>query len=75
MSKKNKLLFFRMIVTITCLSLIVYYTCALFNVRDGIAYLIVIPLALIVYIPFIILFERQCDKEKSKMKENNQHQD
>lgn len=60
MRKQNKLLFIRMIITITCLVLIVCYVCALFNVREGISYLIAIPLALIVYIPFIILFERQC---------------
>ncbi|ECH8535516.1 hypothetical protein OK59_24270 [Salmonella enterica subsp. enterica] len=64
MSKNNKLLFSRMIIIITCLVLIVYYVCALLNVREGIAYLIIFPLVLVVYILFIILFERQCAKEK-----------
>lgn len=64
MSKNNKLLFSRMIIIITYLVLIVYYVCALFNVREGIAYLIIFPLVLVVYILFIIFFERQCEKEK-----------
>lgn len=69
MSKQNNLLFTRMIITITCLVLIVCYVCALFNVREGVAYLIAFPLALIVYIPFLILFERQCDKENNESEE------
>lgn len=64
MSRKNKLLFFRMIVTITCLVFIVDYLCTFFNAPEGIAILIILPLGLIAYIPFLILFERQCAKEK-----------
>jgi len=65
MSRKNKILFFRMIITITCVLLIVPLICSFFNVRTEIQYLIALPLAIIIYIPFIILFERQCKKGKA----------
>lgn len=64
MCSENNFLFLRMIITVTCIIFIVNYLCMLFNAPEGIDIIISIPLALIVYIGFLILFERQCKKEK-----------